>query len=157
MNLLEQIFLCLKSGYRAFGRVAQRLAKLVDGGMKVVFDIDEGVWPEALLQLFTSENVAGAFKQNGQDSKRLAAKFQFDAGFAKFSRCRATSKAPKRTNRVVGRSTALPRTSIATILALDTRPTALLVASVSRRTPPGNAVVGVENLARRSPNKFVLL
>jgi predicted membrane GTPase involved in stress response len=58
VNLLEQIFLCRKLGYRAFGGVAQRLANLVDGGIEVVVDIEEGVWPEALVQLFTSENVA---------------------------------------------------------------------------------------------------
>jgi hypothetical protein len=60
-----------------------------------VIDVNEGVRPEALLQLFTSENVAGAFKQNGEDLKRLTAKFQFDAGFANFSRNRVNFKDPE--------------------------------------------------------------
>jgi hypothetical protein len=91
-----------------------------------VVNVDEGIWPEALLQLFTIENVAGAFEQNGEDLKRLTAKFQFYATFANFSRDRVNFKDPEADwMGRVNRSTALPRTSITTILALDTRQTAL--------------------------------
>jgi hypothetical protein len=50
---------------RTFRRVAQYFADFVDGGVEVVIDVDEGVGPEAFLQFFAAEDIAGAFEQDG--------------------------------------------------------------------------------------------
>ena len=50
-----------------------------------MIDVDKRVWPQALVQLFTSENVAGALEQDGENLKRLARQFQLYSSLAQFS------------------------------------------------------------------------
>ena len=57
------------------GGVSQGFANLVDGGVEVVFDVDEGVRPQALLQLVSSYKLAGTLQQNGQHLEGLTAQF----------------------------------------------------------------------------------
>src|SRR3974390_3944458 len=57
---------------------------LVDGGVEVAVDVDEGVRPEPLLQLLPRYNLARTLQQNGEHLKRLAAEIQFEHLLAQF-------------------------------------------------------------------------
>ena len=61
---------------RSFRGISQRLTDLVDRGVQVVVDVDEGVWPQPFLQFFARHYVAGLLEQDGQNLDRLAGKLQ---------------------------------------------------------------------------------
>jgi len=44
---------------RIFRRISQRFADLVDGGVQIMIDVDEGLRPQPLLQLFPVTTVPG--------------------------------------------------------------------------------------------------
>jgi hypothetical protein len=53
-------------------RVAESVAKLLDGLVQSVIEVDENVGrPEALTELFTSDDVSGRFEQDRQEAKGL--------------------------------------------------------------------------------------
>src|SRR5215472_12944025 len=70
---------------RVLRRVSQNLANLVNGCVQVALDIDEGVRPEALLQLLSRHDLSGTFKQYGKDLEGLAAEFQLRSVLAQLS------------------------------------------------------------------------
>jgi len=70
---------------RILGGVVQNLADAVDGAVQVVVEVDEGVGPEALLEFFASDDLAGALQQNGEYLEGLTGELEFDAIFAQFS------------------------------------------------------------------------
>ena len=59
-----------------FSRVAQRFANLIDGRIQVVVDIDEGVWPEPVLQFIPGDYLARLLEKYGEYLKGLAAQLE---------------------------------------------------------------------------------
>ena len=57
---------------RGVGRVAERVAKFLNGFIEGVIEVDEDVGgPEALTEMLAGDDVAGGFNENGQELKRL--------------------------------------------------------------------------------------
>jgi hypothetical protein len=54
------------------------------GCIQVVIDVNEGVWPQTLLQLLPRNYGAGLLQQNRQRLERLAGQFQSQSSLAQF-------------------------------------------------------------------------
>ena len=57
---------------RLVGGITQRLPQFTDGNTEAFFEIDESVAaPEPLVKRLTGDELAGAFKQRGENLERL--------------------------------------------------------------------------------------
>lgn len=67
-------------------RIAERAAERLDRCVHAVLEIDEGVGrPEAALQFFSSEQLAGMFKKQRENLEGAAGETDFSAVFAELS------------------------------------------------------------------------
>jgi hypothetical protein len=55
-----------------YKRQTQNFANLINSCIEIVLNIDEGVWPQSLLQFFPAHDFAGVLQQDCKDLKRLA-------------------------------------------------------------------------------------
>ena len=69
-------------------RVSQRLSNLLDGFVKALIELDEGIrGPERLLQLFARDHFTRSVEQQGQNLKRLILEHHLPAPLVQL-RCR---------------------------------------------------------------------
>ena len=63
---------------RFVGGIGESLTEFVDCFIEAVFEVDEGfLRPEALLNFFTRDDLAGALKEHDEDFERLSGKADF--------------------------------------------------------------------------------